>query len=72
MSSDTVRASRGSGEEITASPPRPAIIPKDIYEVPRLAVQGLLAWTLPESCLVAAVSFVRSSECRNAPLAHAS
>ena len=50
MRSDTVRASRGSGEEITASPPRPVIIPKDIYEVPRLAVQGLLAWALPESC----------------------
>ena len=49
MSADTVPALAGSGEEVTASPQRPAISPKDIYEVPRLVVQGLLAWTLPES-----------------------
>ena len=49
MSADTAPAVPGSGEDVTASPPRPAITPKDIYEVPRLAVQGLLAWTLPES-----------------------
>src|SRR5262245_31716599 len=27
---------------------RPAVTITDIYEVPRLAVQGFLAWTLPE------------------------
>ena len=36
-------------ENVTFSPSRPAIVLKDIYEVPRLAVQSLLAWTLPEA-----------------------
>ncbi len=31
-----------------APPQRPLVMAKDIYEVPRLGVQGLLAWTLPE------------------------
>jgi hypothetical protein len=38
-----------NGENVTFSPSRPAIVLKDIYEVPRLAVQSLLAWTLPEA-----------------------
>ena len=49
MSADAAPAVPGSGEDDIPCPPRPAITPKDIYEVPRLAVQGLLAWTLPET-----------------------
>ena len=49
MSADAAPAVPGSGEDDIPSPPRPVITPKDIYEVPRLAVQGLLAWALPES-----------------------
>ena len=37
-------------QEANVSPPaRQLVTAKDIYEVPRLAVQGLLAWMLPES-----------------------
>jgi lauroyl/myristoyl acyltransferase len=39
----------GSDNEVPVSPPaRPLVTAKDIYEVPRLAVQGMLAWTFPE------------------------
>jgi lauroyl/myristoyl acyltransferase len=40
---------RPGKEALAAVPSRPHITAKDIYEVPRLAVQGMLAWTLPES-----------------------
>ena len=71
MSADAAPAVPGSSEDDIPSPPRPAITPKDIYEVPRLAVQGLLAWALPEIRLVAAVPPVRSNECRDASLTDA-
>jgi lauroyl/myristoyl acyltransferase len=40
---------RPDQEGLVSPPPRPLVTAKDIYEVPRLAVQGMLAWTLPES-----------------------
>ena len=39
---------RGDKEAPVAPPARPLVTAKDIYEVPRLAVQGMLAWSLPE------------------------
>jgi len=42
-------ASRPDEEGPAPPPARPLITAKDIYEVPRLTVQGALAWTLPES-----------------------
>src|SRR5262245_58427087 len=51
MSTDNI-APAVSREARAAPPPRPArplVTAKDIYEVPRLAVQGMLAWTLPEA-----------------------
>ena len=50
MSANPAPATAGQSSE--AAPSRPArttITAKDVYEVPRLAVQGALAWTLPES-----------------------
>ena len=43
-------------------PARPLVTAKDIYEVPRLAVQGMLAWTLAGIGLVAAVAAVRQGQ----------
>jgi len=40
---------RPDKEAPVAPPARPLVTAKDIYEVPRLAVQGVLAWSLPES-----------------------
>ena len=40
---------RPDKEAPVAPPARPLVTAKDIYEVPRLAVQGMLAWSLPES-----------------------
>jgi lauroyl/myristoyl acyltransferase len=40
--------SAGGMEGRSPAPPRPLITGKDVYEVPRLAFQGLLAWILPE------------------------
>lgn len=39
---------RPDKEAPVAPPARPLVTAKDIYEVPRLAVQGMLAWSLPE------------------------
>jgi lauroyl/myristoyl acyltransferase len=40
---------RPNKEGPVSPPARPLVTAKDIYEVPRLAVQGVLAWALPES-----------------------
>jgi lauroyl/myristoyl acyltransferase len=40
---------RPDKEPPVSAPARPLVTAKDIYEVPRLAVQGVLAWTLPQS-----------------------
>ena len=51
MSKETpVPAITRSDKKGSVSPPaRPLVTAKDIYEVPRLAVQGVLAWGLPQS-----------------------
>ena len=41
---------RPDKEAPVAPPARPLVTAKDIYEVPRLAVQGMLAWGL-EACV---------------------
>jgi lauroyl/myristoyl acyltransferase len=50
MSTEPVAAAQRPRDEQTpvAPPKRPLVTAKDIYEVPRLGVQGVLAWTLPE------------------------
>jgi lauroyl/myristoyl acyltransferase len=47
--SNAPAAARLDQERPVSPPSRPLVTAKDIYEVPRLAVQGLLAWTLPEA-----------------------
>jgi lauroyl/myristoyl acyltransferase len=49
MSAATTSHIPRNDDNITLSEARPAITPKDLYEVPRLAVQGVIAWTLPEA-----------------------
>ena len=51
MSTENVApaVSREGSASKPSAPARPLVTAKDIYEVPRLAVQGMLAWTLPES-----------------------
>ena len=56
----THRRLRGATKRLRLSPPaRPLVTAKDIYEVPRLAVQGMLAWSLAGIGLVAAVAALR-------------
>ena len=50
---------RPDKEARVAPPARPLVTAKDIYEVPRLAVQGMLAWSLPGIGVVAAVPALR-------------
>jgi lauroyl/myristoyl acyltransferase len=51
MTTETVAPEipRPAKEGLATVPARPLITAKDVYEVPRLAVQGVLAWTLPET-----------------------
>src|SRR5262249_11318337 len=51
MSTENIAPAVSRDASVTPPTPpvRPLVTAKDLYEVPRLAGQGVLAWTLPES-----------------------